>query len=92
MVSLEKRRLRGDLISLYKCLKGGCSKVGAGFFSQVTSDRMQDNHLKLHQENLRLDVRWNRLPKEVVELPSLEVFKRCMDVTLRFSDGLNSVR
>lgn len=83
MVSLEKRRLRGDLISLYNCLKGGWSKVEAGFFSHVTSGRMQDNHIKLHQENLRLDVRWNRLPKEVVELPSLEIFKRYTDVTLR---------
>jgi len=92
LFSLKKRRLRGDLTNGYKYLKGGCQVDGSRFFS-VPSDRTGGNGHRLKQRKFQLNMRksflslslterWNRLPREAADSPSLEIFKTLLDKVL----------
>ena len=93
LFSLEKRRLRGDLIAALQYLKGASKQEGSELSERVGNSRIRGNGFKLKQGRFRLDIRkkfftqrmvslWNRLPKEVVYAPSLELFKARLDGAL----------
>ena len=57
LFSLEKRRLRVDLINAYKYLKCGCQEDGTGLFSAVLNGRTRGNGHKLKHSKSHLNMR-----------------------------------
>ena len=77
----------------FQYLKGACKQEKEWLFTRVVSDRTRGNGFKLGQGTFGLDIRkkfftrkvvthWSRLPKEVVDAPSLDAFKASLDVAL----------
>ena len=52
LLSLEKRRLQGDLIAAFQYLKGAYRKAGEGLFIQASNDRTRGNGLNWKRVNL----------------------------------------
>jgi len=87
------RRLRRDLVTVYKYLKCRSEVDGARLFSVVCSYRTRSKgqklqHRKFHANTkknsftVRVTKHWNRMPWVVVESPSLEVFNISLDAYL----------
>ena len=88
--SLEKRRLRGDLIEVFKWIKGyNQGNIGKMFYVEK-SDRTRGNGFKLKKVRYikdssghwfinRVVNEWNSLSKEVVTAETLTKFKKKLD-------------
>jgi len=93
LFSLEKRRLWEDLLVTFQYFKGPYRNDRENIFSKACCDRTRHNGFKLREGRFRLDIRkkffamklvkhWNGLPRQIVEAPSLEIFKVTLDGAL----------
>ena len=79
------------LINVYRYLKGGWRQnTETRLFLVVCTDRTRSSglklkHAKFHSSmwknffSVRVTKLWNRLPREVVESPSMEILNTCLD-------------
>ena len=90
LMSLEKRRVRGDLIQVFKMLKGFDKMDSTKFFKLAGNGKTRGNSFKIKKTRSRSERRrnsfsqrvinsWNRLPQEVVNAESINCFKNRLD-------------
>ena len=96
-VSVNSSRLRGDLIEVFKILKG-YENIDREMFFDMSQSNLRGHSLKLNKKRVRLDVakfsfsnrvvnEWNILDDEIISGCSLPGFKRKLDRHLRDKRG-----
>ena len=90
LFSMERRRLRGDLIETFKITKGFTNVPKDSLFNPAPRVGTRGHQLKLKKPHSRLQLRanffsvrvinaWNKLPNELVNLNTVECFKKTLD-------------
>ena len=90
LFSLERRRLRGDLVEAFKITHDLSCESLRGMLTASSLTNTRGHDFKLRKDRARLDLRkfgfrhrvvnhWNRLPAEVVGAVSVDHFKRELD-------------
>ena len=88
--SLERRRLRGDLIEVFKWYRGYNKGDVSKILRISNQDRTRSNGFKLEKSRFKKELgknwfanrvvdEWNRLSNQVVSAKTLESFKRRLD-------------
>ena len=90
LTTLEERRTRGDLIEVFKMIKGLNKSDYTRFFTLAQNNRTRGHALKIIKNRSRVNVRknffsqrvvndWNALPVLVVDSESVNSFKNNYD-------------
>ena len=98
MFHIEYRYLRGDLIQVFKILRG-IDKLQLHSLKLKTDSRTRSHGLALQKPSCNSDLRkysffnrvvdtWNRLPGHVVKSPCLDSFKNALDKYYRSNYSL----
>uniref|UniRef100_A0A803K2X2 Reverse transcriptase domain-containing protein n=1 Tax=Xenopus tropicalis TaxID=8364 RepID=A0A803K2X2_XENTR len=98
LFTLEKRRLRGDMITMYKYIKGSYNNLSNVLFTSRSFQRTRGHPLRLEEGRFHLNIRkgfftvravrlWNSLPESVVLAYTLYNFKKGLDGFLA-SEGI----
>uniref|UniRef100_A0A803JYA6 Reverse transcriptase domain-containing protein n=1 Tax=Xenopus tropicalis TaxID=8364 RepID=A0A803JYA6_XENTR len=98
LFTLEKRRLRGDMITMYKYIKGSYNNLSNVLFTSRSFQRTRGHPLRLEEGRFHLNIRkgfftvravrfWNSLPESVVLADTLYNFKKGLDGFLA-SEGI----
>jgi len=94
LISLELRRLRGDLIEAYKIITDKEGLNAKLFFDVKTDSTTRGHKFKLQKRYSKLDIRkysfsrrivnnWNKLPADVVASTTTNQFKNKIDVFIK---------
>jgi hypothetical protein len=89
LITLEKRRMRADLIEAFKILKG-IEGIDEKLFFKRHLSNTRGHSMKLYKERVNRDVlkfsfanrvieHWNKLPDSVVNVNSVNTFKNKLD-------------
>ena len=97
LTTLETRRIRGDLIEVFKIMKG-FEDVNHNTFFTVANNSLRGHNLKLFKSRFltncgkfmfanRVVEEWNLLTSDIVSCSTVNSFKNKIDLHLRFSRG-----